>query len=49
MSSLKRFKEDVGEVKAGYECGIGLERFNDLKIGDLIEAFKIEKIYQKTL
>jgi len=49
MSSLKRFKEDVGEVKAGYECGIGLERYNDVKIGDLIEAFKIEKIYQKTL
>jgi translation initiation factor IF-2 len=49
MSSLKRFKEDVSEVKAGYECGIGLERFNDVKIGDLIEAFKIEKIYQKTL
>jgi translation initiation factor IF-2 len=49
MTSLKRFKEDVSEVKAGYECGIGLERFNDVKIGDLIEAFKIEKIYQKTL
>ena len=49
MVSLKRFKEDVGEVKAGYECGIGIERFNDLKIGDIIEAFKIEKVYQKTL
>ena len=49
MASLKRFKEDVGEVKSGYECGIGLEKFNDVKVGDIIEAFKIEKVYQKTL
>ncbi|HEU5180906.1 MAG TPA: translation initiation factor IF-2 [Candidatus Polarisedimenticolia bacterium] len=49
MASLKRFKEDVGEVKSGYECGIGLERFNDVKVGDIIEAFKLEKVYQKTL
>ena len=49
MASLRRFKEDVGEVKSGYECGIGLEKFNDVKVGDIIEAFKLEKVYQKTL
>ena len=49
MASLRRFKEDVGEVKSGYECGIGLERFNDIKVGDIIEAFRLEKVYQKTL
>jgi translation initiation factor IF-2 len=49
MASLRRFKDDVGEVKAGYECGIGLERFNDLKVGDIIEAFRVEKIIPKTL
>jgi translation initiation factor IF-2 len=49
MASLKRFKEDVGEVKSGYECGIALEKFNDLKVGDVIEAFKVEKIVPKAL
>jgi len=49
MGSLKRFKEDAGEVKAGYECGIALEKFNDLKVGDVIEAFKLEKVIPKTL
>ena len=44
MSSLRRFKEDVKEVAAGYECGIGLENYNDIKVGDIIEAFEIEKI-----
>lgn len=44
MSSLRRFKEDVREVAAGYECGIGLENYNDIKVGDVIEAFEIEKI-----
>jgi translation initiation factor IF-2 len=39
ISSLKRFKEDVKEVTQGYECGIGLENFNDLKQGDQFEAF----------
>lgn len=43
MSSLQRFKDSVKEVAAGYECGIGLERFADLKEGDIIEAFKIEE------
>lgn len=43
MSSLKRFKDDVKEVAQGYECGIGLERFNDIKEGDIFEAFIIEE------
>jgi translation initiation factor IF-2 len=44
INSLKRFKEDVKEVLAGYECGIGLERFNDYKAGDIIEAYVQEKV-----
>jgi translation initiation factor IF-2 len=43
LSSLKRFKEDAKEVTSGYECGIGLENFNDIKAGDLIEAYVIEE------
>lgn len=42
--SLKRFKDDVKEVQAGYECGIGIERFNDLKEGDIIEAYIFKEI-----
>jgi translation initiation factor IF-2 len=42
--SLKRFKEDVKEVQAGYECGIGVDRFNDFKEGDIIEAYTQEKV-----
>ncbi len=41
---LRRFKDDVAEVKSGFECGIGLERFNDIKVGDVIEVFVIEKV-----
>jgi translation initiation factor IF-2 len=44
ISSLKRFKDDVKEVREGLECGIGIENFNDLKVGDRIEAFRIEEI-----
>lgn len=44
ISSLKRFKDDVREVAQGYECGIGLENFNDVKIGDVIEAYVQEKV-----
>ncbi|MEZ4456553.1 MAG: hypothetical protein R2882_08405 [Gemmatimonadales bacterium] len=44
ISSLKRFKDDVKEVKEGLECGIGIENFNDLKVGDRIEAFRIEEV-----
>ncbi|MDD2852178.1 MAG: translation initiation factor IF-2 [Desulfuromonadaceae bacterium] len=47
MSSLRRFKDDVKEVASGYECGIGLENYNDIKVGDVIEAFEMEKIASK--
>ncbi|NVN97838.1 MAG: translation initiation factor IF-2 [Geobacteraceae bacterium] len=43
MSSLRRFKDDVKEAASGYECGIGLENYNDIKQGDIIEAFEMEK------
>jgi len=45
--SLKRFKDDVREVQAGYECGITVENFNDVKVGDIIEAYVIEKVAAK--
>ena len=44
IGSLRRFKDDVSEVKAGFECGIGFERFNDLKVGDIIEVFFMERV-----
>src|SRR5215471_17350617 len=44
ISSLKRFKDDASEVARGYECGIGIQNFNDVKIGDQIEAFVTEKV-----
>ena len=44
IASLKRFKEDVKEVAAGYECGVGLENFNDIKEGDLIEVYEMVEI-----
>ena len=44
LSSLKRFKDDVKEVGNGYECGIGLERYNDIKVGDVIEVFELEEV-----
>ena len=47
ISSLKRFKDDVKEVAHGYECGIGIEHYNDIKEGDIIEAFKMEEIERK--
>ncbi len=47
LHSLKRFKDDVREVQAGYECGIGVENFNDIKVGDIIEAFIIDKVAAK--
>ena len=43
-SSLRRYKDDVKEVQAGYECGIGIENFNDVKVGDTIECFYMEEI-----
>ena len=44
LASLRRFKDDVKEVKQGYECGIGVENFNDLKVGDVIELYRTESI-----
>jgi translation initiation factor IF-2 len=44
LGSLRRFKDDVREVQAGFECGIGLEGFNDVKIGDVIEVFEIKEV-----
>ena len=41
LASLKRFKDDVKEVKAGYECGFVFEKYNDIKEGDQVEAFKM--------
>lgn len=46
LNSLKRFKDDVREVASGYECGIGIEKFNDIKEGDVIECFIMEEIKQ---
>ncbi|MDD3167934.1 MAG: translation initiation factor IF-2, partial [Eubacteriales bacterium] len=47
ISSLKRFKDDAKEVARGFECGIGIENYNDIKEGDIIEAFKMEEIERK--
>lgn len=47
LGSLRRFKDDVREVQQGYECGIGVENFNDIKAGDIIEAYAIDKIAVK--
>jgi len=44
ISSLRRFKDDVKEVQSGYECGIGIENFNDIKVGDIIECYYLEEI-----
>jgi translation initiation factor IF-2 len=44
LSSLKRFKDDAKEVQAGYECGVGLEKYNDIKVGDIVEVFEIEEV-----
>ena len=46
FASLKRFKDDAKEVQSGYECGIGIEKFNDIKESDIIEAFVMEQIEQ---
>ncbi|MDU7954249.1 MAG: translation initiation factor IF-2 [Clostridium perfringens] len=49
LASLKRFKDDVKEVNAGYECGFSVEKFNDIKEGDIIEAYTMEAIQRKEL
>ena len=43
IGSLKRFKDDASEVRNGMECGIGIANFNDIKVGDVIECFHVEK------
>jgi len=48
LESLKRFKEDVGEVREGFECGIKIAGYDDIKVGDVIEAFRIDQV-QRTL
>jgi translation initiation factor IF-2 len=49
LGSLRRFKDDVKEVKEGYECGIGVENFNDLKVGDIIEVYRTESVARTLL
>jgi len=44
LASLKRFKDDVREVRDGYECGMGIEGYNDLKVGDIVECYQVEEI-----
>ncbi len=44
IASLRHFKNDVAEVRQGFECGIGIEKFQDVKVGDVIEAFKVEQL-----
>ncbi len=44
IGSLRRFKDDASEVKSGFECGVGFDRFNDLRVGDLIEVFTMERV-----
>src|SRR6185436_6513622 len=44
IGSLRRFKDDASEVKSGFECGIGFDKFNDIKVGDVIEVFAMERV-----
>ena len=44
VSSLRRFKDDVREVQTGYECGIGIDKFNDIKVGDVIECYRMDEV-----
>ena len=44
LASLKRFKDDAREVQSGYECGLSLENYNDIKVGDIIEVFEMEEV-----
>ena len=49
ISSLRRFKDDVREVNEGYECGVGLDKFNDIKEGDILEAYIMEEVKRWSL
>ena len=44
ISSLRRFKEDANEVRTGFECGVGVSNFNDVKVGDVLECFSMQKL-----
>jgi translation initiation factor IF-2 len=44
IGSLRRFKDDVAEVREGFECGIGVENFNDIKVGDVLECYRTEEV-----
>jgi len=44
LDSLKRFKDDVREVKAGFECGLSLRNFDDLKVGDQLEVYEVVEV-----
>jgi translation initiation factor IF-2 len=41
---LRRFKEDVKEVRAGFECGLGIENFNDIKVNDILEVYELKEV-----
>jgi len=47
MQSLRRFKDDAKEVQTGFDCGIGIEGYNDIRVGDIIEAYIIETLERK--
>ena len=47
ISSLRRFKEDAREVQSGYECGIGVEGYQDIKVGDVLQTYEIEEVAQE--
>lgn len=44
IRSLRRFKDDVKEVQSGYECGVGIENYNDVKVNDVIECYEVETV-----
>jgi len=44
LSSLKRFKDDANEVRSGFECGASVSNFNDVKVGDILECFHLQKM-----
>jgi len=47
LGTLRRFKDDVREVQNGYECGIALEKYNDIQVGDVIECFEVQEVARK--
>ena len=47
VTSLRRFKEDAAAVKQGFECGIGIEGFADIKVGDILETYEIQQVEQE--